>query len=154
MGSGPLWPEDAADKFCTKNWWWNLLYINNFQPQGEQCFPWAWYLANDMQFYIISPLFLITLWRWPKVGYSVLGVCFSITFIANFVITHEYNLIAGLGNIIEYAQDLLNFQTKIDEFFNKIYFKPYARVGPYLVGILLAYYLHKRKKENSNKLNR
>ncbi|KAF8796913.1 Nose resistant to fluoxetine protein 6 like protein [Argiope bruennichi] len=154
VGSGPLWPDDAADKFCRKNWWWNLLYINNFVPQGEQCFPVAWYLANDMQFYIISPLFLITLWRWPKIGYSMLGAFFSITFIANFVLTLEYNLIAGLGNIIEYSNDILGFQNKINEFFNKIYFKPYARIGPYLVGILLAYYLHKRKKENADKLSR
>ncbi len=28
-----------------------------------QCFGWAWYLANDMQFYIIAPAILFTAYR-------------------------------------------------------------------------------------------
>jgi len=29
-----------------------------------QCFGWAWYLANDMQFYIIAPAILFTAYRY------------------------------------------------------------------------------------------
>lgn len=32
LGDGPLWPRkiwDEADN-CKKNWWMNLLFINNF----------------------------------------------------------------------------------------------------------------------------
>ncbi|GFT65381.1 hypothetical protein NPIL_345871, partial [Nephila pilipes] len=32
--------------------------------------------------------------------------------------------------------------------------KPYARMDPYLVGIALAFYLFKRKQNNSGKLSR
>ena len=28
----------------------------------------TWYLANDMQFYLISPLLVYPLWRWGKYG--------------------------------------------------------------------------------------
>ena len=28
-----------------------------------QCIQWTWYLANDMQFYIVSPLFIYVLYR-------------------------------------------------------------------------------------------
>ncbi|GBO13644.1 Nose resistant to fluoxetine protein 6 [Araneus ventricosus] len=63
LADGPSWPDTDYDKNCHENWWWNLLYINNFQAIAGQCLGWSWYLANDMQFYVISPLFLITLWR-------------------------------------------------------------------------------------------
>ena len=29
-----------------------------------QCFLWGWYLANDMQFYIIAPAILFTAYRY------------------------------------------------------------------------------------------
>ena len=39
---------------------YNLLFINNFQRSDEnQCFAWGWYLANDFQFYIITPFLLV-----------------------------------------------------------------------------------------------
>ncbi|GBO31955.1 Nose resistant to fluoxetine protein 6, partial [Araneus ventricosus] len=63
LGSGPLWPDYEVIQGCKENWWWNMLFINNFQSiTSKKCMEWSWYLANDMQFYVISPLFLITLW--------------------------------------------------------------------------------------------
>ncbi|GBN40924.1 Nose resistant to fluoxetine protein 6 [Araneus ventricosus] len=68
LGSGPIWPDSAAntDPNCDVSLWRNLLYISNFNPDVQKCMAWTWYLANDMQFYIISPLFLVTLWRWAE----------------------------------------------------------------------------------------
>ena len=65
VGSGPFW--DYGDQaysqhtICAKNWWFNLMYINNFQPTSDLCMDWAWYLANDMQYHFVSPIFLIAL---------------------------------------------------------------------------------------------
>lgn len=44
---------------CAKYWWRNALYVNNFYPQREFCMLWSWYLANDMQFYIIAVVLLM-----------------------------------------------------------------------------------------------
>lgn len=41
----------------------------------------------------------------------------------------------------------------MNDFFNKIYSKPYTRMGPYLVGLVLAYYVHRRKRSNAHSLN-
>ncbi|GBM99423.1 Nose resistant to fluoxetine protein 6 [Araneus ventricosus] len=153
LTSGPLSLDDNIDHNCEVSWWWNLLYINNFQSSLDQCMGWSWYLANDMQFYIISPLLLVTLWRWPKVGYSLLGFIFSITIISSFVITYEYNLVAGLGNIVDEAKHGADYMQRWSDFFNKYYIKPYTRIAPYLFGLLLAYYLYKRKQNNAAKLN-
>jgi len=32
----------------------------------------AWYLACDMQFYILSPLLIYPIWRWRKLGWGLL----------------------------------------------------------------------------------
>lgn len=35
MGSGFFWPDNNIDAACQETWWWNLLYINNFQSQEK-----------------------------------------------------------------------------------------------------------------------
>ncbi|KAK6970249.1 O-acyltransferase like protein, partial [Biomphalaria glabrata] len=61
MGFGALWATvQPADKpLCEESWWTNLLYVNNLNPVIQQCMPFTWYLAADMQFHIISPLMII-----------------------------------------------------------------------------------------------
>lgn len=41
----------------------------------------------------------------------------------------------------------------ITVYFDKIYTKPYTRIGPYLIGILAAYLLFRRKMSNKPKHN-
>ena len=58
---------------CRENSWYNLLYINNFQSQPELCLPVTWYLANDMQFFIITPPIVFILWKFKTVGLALCG---------------------------------------------------------------------------------
>lgn len=50
---------------CNTMWWTNLLYINNLYPTNylDQCVPWAWYLADDMQFFIVGIIILVVYHR-------------------------------------------------------------------------------------------
>lgn len=71
-GSGPIffmYKDDFSDA-CTKYWWSHVLFINNFYPFGndEQCLGWTWYLPNDMQFFLLLPLFVYLLYRWRVIG--------------------------------------------------------------------------------------
>ena len=36
LGKGPLWWSQQTNPACDKYWWTNLLYINNFYPDGLQ----------------------------------------------------------------------------------------------------------------------
>nr|XP_006824408.1 PREDICTED: nose resistant to fluoxetine protein 6-like [Saccoglossus kowalevskii] len=70
VSDGPLWnqwiPTQAE---CEETWWEHLLYINNLYPlpgTTDGCFGWSWYLALDMQLYIISPIFIITFYKYYK----------------------------------------------------------------------------------------
>ncbi|XP_060604940.1 nose resistant to fluoxetine protein 6-like isoform X2 [Ruditapes philippinarum] len=62
-GDGPFWPQQGVEtKECENTWWTNILYVNNFVKTEQMCMGWSWYLANDMQFYILSPMLLIPLY--------------------------------------------------------------------------------------------
>ena len=45
-------------------------------PHPLQCMSETWYLACDMQMFLVSPLFIYLLWRWRKIGiaWSVVNI--------------------------------------------------------------------------------
>ncbi|KAL5011558.1 hypothetical protein ScPMuIL_010109 [Solemya velum] len=91
-GSGPFWPETGIDPNCRDYWWTNLLYINNFFDMTKMCMGWSWYLSNDMQFYVISPLMFVPLYFSGLIGVAVSSVFLLATFITSGVIASYYNL--------------------------------------------------------------
>ena len=78
-GSGPNHSFETEAEDCARNFWVNLLYINNFNgivedptPQSE-CLGVTWYLANDMQFFLIAPPIIYMTWRSKKIGFALIG---------------------------------------------------------------------------------
>ena len=64
LGSGPMW-SPAAGKMsgsCEEYWWTNFLYINTFYPSRlvDSCVSWSWFIALEMQFMLLSPIFIIS----------------------------------------------------------------------------------------------
>ncbi|XP_031330808.1 nose resistant to fluoxetine protein 6-like [Photinus pyralis] len=99
LGSGPLWPafnETIVDP-CVHNWWFNMLYIQNFAP--PMCMPHTWYMAVDTQLFLLTPLLLILLRRWTKkslVTMAFLGACciasvFALAFTMEFRVAHVFH---------------------------------------------------------------
>ena len=66
--SGPQCPVVNPSQ-CVSYWWRNLLNINNLFPEKEMCAAWSWYLANDFQFFCLSPVFLILLLTIPPLAW-------------------------------------------------------------------------------------
>ncbi|GBN37439.1 hypothetical protein AVEN_51947-1, partial [Araneus ventricosus] len=60
---------------------------------------WSWYLANDMQFYVISPLFLVSLYWFRDFGLSLICLFFCITFASSGALTYAYDLMSGIGDL-------------------------------------------------------
>ena len=142
FGNGHWWNAFVGHKSvqmqsCEKYWWTNLLYINNFYPWrlNAECMGWSWYLANDMQFYVLAPLIIIPLYYFSPVGLVVTGLFLIASAIANGVIatnngyTASYNLPTNVTN---------------DGESDDIYVKPYCRVPPYLVGLILGFLIYKK----------
>ena len=131
-------------KFCPKYWWTNFLYINNFYPWdiAEECFGWAWYLANDMQFYVIAPLMLLPLYYFAPVGMIVSGAILLCSFVITATLAGIYDLQGNMLAAIAYRYVDNSTQSYMD----LIYIKPWARIAPYIVGLLLGYMLYKEVK--------
>eukprot|EP00041_Stephanoeca_diplocostata_P022147 m.524885 g.524885 ORF g.524885 m.524885 type:complete len:798 (-) comp21994_c0_seq4:82-2475(-) len=158
VGSGPLWfrnqyandgtdcSEDTAFRAscgCTSYWWANLLYIQNVYPAGPLssiCMSWTWYLANDMQFYFVSPLVVLVMRRYRRVGAATGGTLALLSMAVPFAIAYAYklspNMIVGLST--ESASQNANDSNTYDVS-QLVWDKPYCRFAPYLIGIFSAY---------------
>ncbi|KAL3842202.1 hypothetical protein ACJMK2_020242 [Sinanodonta woodiana] len=134
---GPLWPQEGLEKDHCQNYWWkNLLYINNFFPTLETCMAWSWYLANDMQFFVVSPLMLIPLYYSGVVGIIVCLVLLFGTMTISGVISSVQKL--PMAIVGANAKD-----TETGKYFDDYYVKPYCRMGPYIIGIMTGYVLYR-----------
>jgi peptidoglycan/LPS O-acetylase OafA/YrhL len=143
LGSGPLWEVSTGAhsptvQQCNKYWWTNLLYINNFYPWelGQECMGWSWYLAIDMQLYVLAPLVLIPLYYFFPIGLIISGGLVAVTIAAN-------GAIAGTKNLL--ANTVISADVRESD---DIYIKPYCRAAPYIVGLVLGYVLFKKVRVN------
>ena len=132
---------------CQKSWWINLLYLNNFQLQWDEyashyCIGQGWYLANDMQFFIISPIFIVALWYNKLIG---MVLCAAGVIVSTVVPT-------WLAYANEYPISFSYMGADFDFFIN-FYVVPWCRFQPYIVGIILGYILHRMRDQPKLKLN-
>jgi peptidoglycan/LPS O-acetylase OafA/YrhL len=127
LGSGPFWFQASAhDNTCTKYWWTNFLFLNNFVPADgvNMCMGWSWYIANDFQFYAVSPFFIYLFWRHRRAGWLALLSALVASTVVIMALAAHFDSAVGV------AQD-----------FDHIYVKPYCRIQPYLVGVATAFVL-------------
>ncbi|XP_050471975.1 nose resistant to fluoxetine protein 6-like [Bombus huntii] len=124
-----LLPIEHPHTKCSKYWWTNILYINNFYRWDELCLTWSWYLPNDMQFFVFG------------------------TFLLMLSITH-YNIAMGIGIVtllssigsLVYTGYTLNYQPTLDGQYrtmSEIYIRPWCRIPPYLIGMATCHLLTK-----------
>lgn len=112
VGSGPTWQNvHFFAQGCREQWWTHLLYVNNyFKPLAEvseifvilvldsekllfslQCMGETWYMANDMQLFLVSPLLIYPLWKWKRAGVIWLAVVTAASLTANVIVFIVYD---------------------------------------------------------------
>eukprot|EP00038_Savillea_parva_P009943 m.186849 g.186849 ORF g.186849 m.186849 type:complete len:715 (-) comp16883_c0_seq1:206-2350(-) len=118
VSSGPVWYRMHHDTgLCRSTWWSNLLYANNFYPDTfhSTCMSWTWYLANDMQFFILGLFILKINLKSVRVGVFLCVV------------------IAIAGTVTGWLLLLKHRGSTLDDYYDK----PYTRVTPFAIGVLL-----------------
>lgn len=150
-GNGPLWyGGDSVNTQCKDYWWTNMLFLNNFIPDGDGsgCLGQSWYLANDMQFFLISPPIFFLYHKFSRLlGWVCIGaLCLLAVLYGSLKSQHnDYNVV------------FIAPQNTTGNFMADYYIKPYARVAPYAVGIacgmvLYSYRYYKKTGEVYDKI--
>ncbi|ULT87604.1 hypothetical protein L3Y34_007037 [Caenorhabditis briggsae] len=143
MRDMPLFMSPAvADDTCRQNYWLNLLYIDNL------CYVISWYLATDLQLYIMSPLILLSF----AIGGTFTGLLISMI---AFLLSTGFNAYQmffwhfpptdfGLGpKDPRYDPDARRYDV-----WN--YYNPLIRCQIYIMGMVLGYFMRKVPKLNIN----
>ena len=84
------------------------------------CAGWTWYLANDFQFFCLSPVFLVLLVTIPPLSWVILASTAVASWIATVVMIDNK---AVDQNGLDMSRN-----------FDVLYDKPWTRISPYLVG--------------------
>jgi peptidoglycan/LPS O-acetylase OafA/YrhL len=133
LGTGPLWWQTEKTVYdCYDYWWTNFLFINNFYPEGRGnlCFNIGWYLANDMQFFWIAPLFILAYYKFPKyLSWVALSIGIAASILATCLLVDEY----------EYNTVVIASVNTTNDFHHRVYTKPYCRVVPFFFGLLIGF---------------
>lgn len=120
---------EYPDHQCSKYWWRNLLYINNFYSWDELCLSWSWYIANDMQYFIFGTI-LLMLYTWQS--FVALGVG-GLTLLA-CIVSNAY---------LVYVLDYVPSVDDVHRTLTALYMRPWLRIGPFLVGMATAIIIDK-----------
>ncbi|XP_058828420.1 uncharacterized protein LOC131688249, partial [Topomyia yanbarensis] len=129
---------------CRDKWWTNLLFINNYYRPGEQCLIHTWYLAADIQLFIVGLMILMVLWKCNSLLRPIIYFLLVVG-IALPMANVYYNSMDAmmLVNLKESA-----FVMWYDEWFTRTYQATETHCLCYFGGMLVGIIYHKMQNDN------
>ncbi len=113
-----------------------FLFFYNFRNRDYNCLGWVWYVTVDMQMFIITPPIIYLLAKWPRAGLCTILALLVGSYTSTTIVAGIYNIYAAVARL---SRDHSKYY----------YDMPYARIPPYLLGVLFAYWYVQAKKEKS-----
>ncbi|XP_055920543.1 nose resistant to fluoxetine protein 6-like [Eupeodes corollae] len=119
--------SDRYDQVCSKYWWRNVLFIQNFFSHTELCLNWSWSLACEMQFFCLLTGLLFVYAKHPKIVKNVIA--------GGLIATIGWTYVVGFRSRYQLSFDVaLHTGTEI-------YINPFIRIMPYIMGAIAGWYL-------------
>jgi peptidoglycan/LPS O-acetylase OafA/YrhL len=145
LGSGPFWHQwIGLLKPCHDSIWTNFLFVNNFLPFDTQttntCFYHSWYLAVDMQLFVVAPLLVFWYQASPRQG----GFVTATLFVASVLVT------VYLSYTRHWSVNTFD-GVAVDRYDMEAYAKPHVRAQAYLAGMYVAMLLLSEKVKTSSR---
>lgn len=89
---------------CRKKWWTNVLFLSNLPPFGGQvCNQQGWYLAADLQLFVVALAIVIACWKYPKQAKNLVMSCVIIGFAIPVGIVYLLGLESSLPFRLRYC---------------------------------------------------
>lgn len=129
LGDGPFWFKlYEVIEHTSHNCWSNLIFINNMYPpnSADQCMGWGWFLAVDMQFFMVTPPLIYIQYKKPIIGWILLSIWLA----------QDLTTSTVLSAVRGYSPSIITPQP---HFFEQFYQRPYCRAAPYIVGLSSGY---------------
>ncbi|CAG9316184.1 unnamed protein product [Blepharisma stoltei] len=141
IGDGPKWynAEEILHRDC-KDWFWTvIIFINNFYMPTHgsmDCLVGEWYIANDMQFFLISLPIIYLYTKISRIFGWVINIFLTVmSFIASFAIAFDENFNTVL------------FSDQNKRYMEDLYYKPYCRIAPYAIGMITGFIYYTSKND-------
>ena len=117
----------SSHEMCKEYWYTYILYVNNIVPwtpkHNTSCFGGSWFIANYFQFFIVTPIFVVLLYKKPMLGVTVtagavISSCMLAASLTAYLNLGPTMLLGNAGNYL------------------LLYRVPWIRVTAFLVGVL------------------
>ncbi|PSN39086.1 hypothetical protein C0J52_07350 [Blattella germanica] len=138
VSSGPIYhvATDITASYCQEYWWQSILYINNYIEPEKMCVGQGWYLAVDMQLFLLSPIILYPLWKFRKTwSLTLLGALIVGGLITAFTVSFNEGFSASI------------FSTNADQ--QRLqYYPTHTRFTTWLIGVAFGFLFHETKRKH------
>ncbi|XP_073983636.1 nose resistant to fluoxetine protein 6-like isoform X2 [Rhodnius prolixus] len=135
LGSGPQWPlvVNHHAELCKQYWWRNILFIHNYFGFKNMCLTHTHHIGIDTQLFLVSPILIYLIYKWPKQGFFTLLTISILSTILRFytVYVRQLNLYVYFGNSVAQMFNTADYS----------YILPTHRATVYIMGIILGYIL-------------
>ncbi|XP_040153938.1 O-acyltransferase like protein-like [Anopheles arabiensis] len=148
LQTGPLWRWGAETEqiFCRRNWWTNLLYINNYVHADEPCVQQGWYLGAEFQIFIIALIVLVTIVKIPRAKVPILGLVLIAAYIIPALFIYYQKLEGTFVVTLEAQRYILWY----DKFYLHAYIPTHINFGNYIQGVLTGVIYNELQKRSIN----
>ena len=138
VGNGPIFFKYKYTYTWSNTWWINLIFLNNIAEIHENAngwITWTWYLPNDMQFFLLVPILAYLLYHKRLYGFIFISIYQTLWFAGTIYAAFELNLSPS-------------YLKATESYYFYFYHRPFARIGPFTVGVLAALMLFSFKNES------
>lgn len=146
LGSGPLWDYGTSNLtfrgLCNQeSWWYPFTLTSNLHGLFEECMITSWYISCDMQFWLVSPIFIYLLAKKPMHGW----MASLATIVMSSKLRYDSLLGEQSARYDELVQPRADIFMRVSHDLPALYTHPHYRISAYIVGLLAGHYVYMLK---------